>query len=539
MLPIPTRIALIAFVTSMTILALGIATSSPVAASLGTAGIVALAWSLAATMPLGRRVRRQRLEFAWWLAHSEPGSGGGAVVPGVPFEVRCYIRHRGPSQLVLTRVTPVVPGDASVLEDKSDGLVLAPRARTEFRFRLSAPAAGRVVLHGLAVQLVGPLGLFAVPLYFPNPLAIKVLPRAAARHASAFRATGGQSVERSGRTLMRRRGGGTELYELRELQPGDPFKSIAWKASARAGKLMVKEVEQEVQETRWMILDVSGTMRGGTAGERKLDFAIEMAAREARRALDQGDLFGLITVDGRIVDYVPARDGAPQILKVYDALLAATELVDEDLTDADDEEVANIVGRYVRNQDGIDFGRSTPRRGDGGFDVGALVRHAQSSLGEDMPRTLPLAGSAAGATLRHFCRSRGIPLPYRPDPRDATKGPGLAAAMQRALGTGREPASLVIVTDFDGIGDPAPLEAAIKLARAHQHRIGFVVPDASAFAKDAKDDLERDLMRVYGLGETRRIRDAQKRYGRLGAPVVVHGRANGGGMASRRRARAA
>ena len=38
-------------------------------------------------------------------------------------------------------------------------------------------------------------------------------------------------------------GSGTELRELRELRPGDPFKSIAWKASARSGKLLVREVE--------------------------------------------------------------------------------------------------------------------------------------------------------------------------------------------------------------------------------------------------------------------------------------------------------
>ena len=45
---------------------------------------------------------------------------------------------------------------------------------------MSAKAAGRVVLHGLAVSLRGPLGLFEVPLYFPNALAIKVLPRTVA-----------------------------------------------------------------------------------------------------------------------------------------------------------------------------------------------------------------------------------------------------------------------------------------------------------------------------------------------------------------------
>jgi uncharacterized protein (DUF58 family) len=506
-----------AFMGSMAILALGVAMSSPVATTMAGACLSALALALAATMPLGRRVRSQRLEFAWWLAHGDPSTGGGAVVPMVPFEVRCYVRHRGPMTLVLSGLRPIVPGGAKVVDDDdpSSALFLRARARTEFAFRLTAPAAGRVVLHGLAVALRGPFGLFEVPLYFPNPLAIKVLPRAAARHRRAMRTVGGESVERSGRTLLRRRGGGTELYELRELQPGDSFKSIAWKASARAGKLMVKEVEQEVQETRWIILDVSGTMRGGAPGSRKLDFAIEKAATEARRAVEEGDRIGLITVDGRVLDYVPPRDGAPQILRIYDALLAATEVVDRDLTDPDDDEVATIVGRYVRNQDGVDF-----QKRDGRWDVAGIVRHVSLALVNEPARDTPVADSTAGSGLRRFCRARGIPLPYRPDPRDETKGPSLAAAIRQAGAMAREPSSIVIITDFDGVGDLASLEAAVKLARAHRHQLAVLVPNAIAFAGDVEQPLARRLAVVYGHGEARRIREAKTRLGKLG--VLVH-----------------
>ena len=62
---------------------------------------------LAATVPLGRRVRAQRLEFAWWLAQRE-ATVSGAVVPQVPFQVRCYVRHRGTTPIELTRVEPIL-----------------------------------------------------------------------------------------------------------------------------------------------------------------------------------------------------------------------------------------------------------------------------------------------------------------------------------------------------------------------------------------------------------------------------------------------
>ena len=516
MLPIPTRTALAAVAGATLLLLVGAVLASWPVALLGGGLLTGIALCLGMTMPLGRRVRRHRLEFAWWLAHAEPGSGGGAVVPGKPFDVRCFLRHRGGMKVELHNMTPLAPGGAKRVDEDGDVLALGPNARTEFTFRLIAPAVGRVVLHGLAVTLPGPFGLFEVPLYFPNPLVIKVLPQAAIRMRGAPRSITGLPVERSGASLLSPAGSGTELRELRELVPGDPFKSIAWKASARRGKLMVREVEQEVQETRYVILDVSGTMRGGDPGRRKLDFAVEAAAAEARRALDTGDRIGLITVDGRLLAHVPPRDGRPQLLRVFEALLSAIEAVDEDLTEVDDDEVAAVVGRYVRQQDGVDFGREDGR----GWNVQMLVRHVTEALEEVEDREPIRASSPAGQLLRRFCRVRGIPLPYRPDPRDGAKGPGLAAALREAGGKSRVPMSIVVVSDFDYMGDQKELIASAKLVRMHGHALAFVVPDATSFAVPPEGDVGRDVFRVYAKTERRHYEEARRAMASLGVPVI-------------------
>lgn len=516
MLPIPTRTAVAALVGALLAIAAGASLGSWPATMLGGAAFVGLALCLAMTMPLGRRVRRHRLEFAWWLAHADPGSGGGAVVPGKPFEVRCFMRHRGAMRLALRAMTPLAPGGAKLLDEDDEVLTLGPNARTEFSFRLVAPAVGRVVMHGLAVKLPGPLGLFELPLYFPNPLVIKVLPRAALRTRSAPRTITGLPVERSGASLLSPAGSGTELRELRELRPGDPFKSIAWKASARTGRLMVREVDQEVQETRYVVLDVSGTMRGGAPGRRKLDFAVEAAASEARRTLDAGDRIGLVTVDGRLLGHVHPKDGRPQLLRVFESLLSAIEAVDDDLTDVDDDEVAAVVGRYVRQQDGVDYHRSDGK----GWNVPMLVRHVSEALADEETELVVRASSPAGEVLRRFCRVRGIPLPYRPDPRDGLKGPGLAAALREAGGRSRTPMSIVVVTDFDAIGSLDSLEAAAKLLRMHGHGLAFVVPDATTFTDPPEAGVASDVFEVYARGERRRFREARERFTRLGVTVL-------------------
>src|SRR5690606_25684888 len=117
-------------------------------------------------------------------------------------------------------------------------------------------------------------------------------------------------------------------------------------------------------------------MRGGEPGRRKIDFAVEAAAAEARRTLDAGDRIGLLTVDGRVLGHVAPNDGRPQMLRVFEALLDATEAVDEDLTDIDDDEVVAVVGRYVRQQDGVDFSRGSGK----GWNVPMLVRHVEEAL---------------------------------------------------------------------------------------------------------------------------------------------------------------
>jgi uncharacterized protein (DUF58 family) len=519
MLPLPSRHGVLAFVGLVAMLVIGLAFESSAAIGLSGGGFVGLGAALAATLPAGRRLRKQRLEFAWWLDHGT-GVAAGSVVPGTPFEVRCFLRHRGADDLHVATLEPLVPPEVHV--ERTPSFVVPARTRTELRLRLMAPAIGRVVLHGLAVRLRGPFGLFETPLYFPNPLVIKVLPRSAAGSEVGRAALPrGSAVERSGRTRVRRRGGGTELHELRDLVPGDPFKSIAWKASARRGRLLVREVEQEVQEVRWLVLDVSGTMRGGEPGRRKLDWTLEAAAAEARRALEGGDRVGLVAFDTRVVAQVAPGEGRGHRIRLYDALLATTELVDEDLTDLSDEGLIERVARYVRQQDGLDY-----RRRRGAVDVPALVEHCARALGGDSADATKAtrdvrASTTAEQTLRAFCRARGLRLPHHADPGERAKANALAAALHVAGGTSREPGVISVITDLDGVLDLEPVLASLRLARLHGNRVTFLLPDGRSFAPAPKTPEEQTLASVYGRSEERRLRDARMQLGRLGAQIAI------------------
>ncbi|MGD8858419.1 MAG: DUF58 domain-containing protein [Myxococcales bacterium] len=519
-MPIPTRGAVLAFFGCVAMLAVAFAVRSPSAATLAGGGLLGLSAALALTMPLGARLRRQRLDFAWWHVHGASAAGESGVVVGAPFDVRCYVRNRSGEPLRFANLAPVLPAGVEVTTPGEGELLLPPTTRTELSFRLSARAPGRVVLQGLSVTVPGPFGLFLAPLYFPSPLAVKVLPRTSARRHLLGAAPRGQSAERSGITPLRRPGTGTDLHEIREHRPGDPFKSIAWKPSARAGKLLVREVEREVQETIYLILDISGSMRGGPPGTRKLDHCIEMVALAAREALERGDRVGLITVDGRILSHVPPGEGLRHMLLIYRALLGATEVVDEDLTETDDDEVVALVGRYVRHQEGLDL--SSPDA-PAGYDLDALARHARGTLDAAAPGEV-VASSPQHALLRRYCRERGIPLAYRADTRGFAKAEGLARALRAAAGNSRIPRTMVLLSDLDGVFDPTPLLKTLRLLRARHHHLACVYPDARSLAGDPEGGLEQDLARVYGMQDRRRLAEARALMGRLGIPVIPFGR---------------
>ncbi len=66
------------------------------------------------------------------------------------------------------------------------------------------------------------------------------------------------------------RGDGTEIREIRDIAPGDSFRKIAWKASARRGRLMVREMEVDERDVIWVVVDVAAEGWSGPIGDAPL-----------------------------------------------------------------------------------------------------------------------------------------------------------------------------------------------------------------------------------------------------------------------------
>ncbi len=112
----------------------------------------------------------------------------------------------------------------------------------------------------------------------------------------------------SGEQRARTTGAGTEILQLREYRQGDPLRVIDWKASARRGRPISRDMTED-QHLEIIVAVDAGRASGLAAGEvDRLSLYINVAARLAQRAAELGDAVGLLLFAGQPI--AAARSGA-------------------------------------------------------------------------------------------------------------------------------------------------------------------------------------------------------------------------------------
>ncbi len=158
---------------------------------------------------------------------------------------------------------------------------------------------GRLEWRSVYTRARGRLGLAWWPRRFDIPGAIQILP---ARLGAHERGTG---VQEQGDLSLRAPGTGKELLWLREYRPGDPLRAVDWKATARSGKPIVRVLTEE-QRLAIMVLIDAGRTSGLLAGElTRLHHYVNVAARLAEKAAQNGDDTGLVIFAEQPLEVLP------------------------------------------------------------------------------------------------------------------------------------------------------------------------------------------------------------------------------------------
>lgn len=119
---------------------------------------------------------------------------------------------------------------------------------------------------------------------------------------------GGAVDQSSGLHHFRRRGLGLEFHQLREYQQGDMIRMVDPKASSRYRKLIVREMQEEEDQSVLFLLDTGYRMTAAEDGKSHFDQAFEAMLSLAWVALKQGDRVG-VRAWGPQERWVPPRRG--------------------------------------------------------------------------------------------------------------------------------------------------------------------------------------------------------------------------------------
>lgn len=114
----------------------------------------------------------------------------------------------------------------------------------------------------------------------------------------------------AGLRRLRRRGSGTQTESVRDWEPGDAFRSVDWKATARRARVMVREYETERNQHVTILIDAGRLMSAPVGdGLRKIDCAVTAALSLATIAGLSNDRVGVVAFAGTILRAFAPRGG--------------------------------------------------------------------------------------------------------------------------------------------------------------------------------------------------------------------------------------
>ncbi len=198
-------------------------------------------------------------------------------------------------------------------------LKLPPKKSARLRYTLIPGQRGLFYFGSINVLLTSPLGFIGRFERFKNESEIHVYPsflRLKAYDINALTFSGeGEHLKR-----VRRVGVTMEFDQIRTYVPGDDFRFVNWRATARRHQVMVNQYMDEQAQSIYMILNNSRVMHMPFNGLSLLDHSINSALVTAHVVLQKKDRPGLMSFSADSPRFLPASTHSNQRIRILDHL---------------------------------------------------------------------------------------------------------------------------------------------------------------------------------------------------------------------------
>ncbi len=176
---------------------------------------------------------------------------------------------------------------------------------------------GRARIEAVWLGSRGPLGLMSFRRRVPLDMDLPVNPDLLSVNRDAVKLFSSRNLQ-SGVRVERHRGDGSEFDHLREYVPGFDIRALDWKASARHGKMLCREMRAERNRQVILAIDSGRLMNEPLHGVPRLDHAINAGLTLAFISLHVGDWVGLFSFDDKLRHYCAPVKGRGSIGKLND-----------------------------------------------------------------------------------------------------------------------------------------------------------------------------------------------------------------------------
>jgi uncharacterized protein (DUF58 family) len=467
----------------------------------------------------------------------------GTLVLAANLDAKVEVKLRVSSQLggLRCRMEDMVP-QGFILAEGSSALLADCRSGKELRWQylLRPTVTRRTMLPGIAVTLSDPQGLFQSQLFLPLRQETTVLPFLV-RPQATVSVLKRQNVQLLPGTHRHRKPGySTELLGIRDYQPGDPPRSIAWKATARLDRLMTCEYESEVPIRGTLLADLSSVQFAGRPGAARADAIVAACASVARLLLSDGDPVSCLVVSRGESSWLPHGLGERHLSRLLIRLLSLNEPLSLDALHI--QTVTRLAWTCCYRRFPEMFDETVNFAAASSFTFGRRRRmtrqRRQLSLAlEELHQGSPglaMRLQFDDRLYRDYCRRLlerypGMvdlaPLEERPSPRPDEET-ATVAAICRGLLAGAAHANDNELFAIVGTAPREPANAtslvdAIRVARAQHHRVVVIDVAANADPESFADPVARSILAdARAQAEAARFADLERRLARLGAKIA-------------------
>jgi uncharacterized protein (DUF58 family) len=232
-----------------------------------------------------------------------------------PVRIQIESRYPNPVSVIIIDEVP----SQFQFRDASHTVQLPAAGRTTVRYALRPTKRGEYHFGAINLFARTPIQLlqrryrFAenqmVPVY---PSYIQMRRYELMAHSHRLTELGIKKVRRVGQTM--------EFDQIREYVPGDDYRTINWKATARKADLMVNQYQDERSQRVYSFIDRGRAMRMPFAGMTLLDYAINASLVLSNIAVMKQDRAGLVTFSRSVHDLLPAERTKLQMHRIVERL---------------------------------------------------------------------------------------------------------------------------------------------------------------------------------------------------------------------------